>query len=161
MKTLFTILIASLALVEAAFGRLGETRAQIQARFGEPVREVGSIGAGGIVIYKKSDVIITVTYVEGRAEGIEYENAAGFSNDELQILAHANRQGGRWKLSARLSGLTIYNCSSGARLTAWLSGKAVVRLEFASRVAIEEIDKRLARRDRERRRSAEDRLSSF
>jgi len=169
MKTLFFCLALTL-LIARADARLGETRDQIRARYGDAIQEEGYLLGnkvlkvpGGVAIHKKAGVYVEVTYKDGKAIKIRYRNFDGFSHEEFWILARGN--GTKWEKEPTVrhpEGRTaLYRSSTGNILTAYEIGGRVVTLDFWAPAYSEILVRREAARARTKRESAEKRLSGF
>lgn len=98
------ILICSLFLTSSAFARLGETEAEMNARFGKPtsrskhsiitqgaIREVGPA-----LHYRQDDWIIQANLVDGRCVAISYSKRGDWTEDQIQLVLGSNSQGAAW-----------------------------------------------------------------
>ena len=85
------LLLAMVASV--AHARIGETEAQIEARYGKPLKTDGDFKA-----YTANGFTIIVTFLDGRSEGEMFEkpDRAAFSENELAMLMTANGGGRKW-----------------------------------------------------------------
>jgi hypothetical protein len=85
-------------LAASVTARLGEDRPQCDRRYGSPVetKSTKHFGGASVVAYKEEAVRITITFVAGRAEGLEYKTAKPLSVDEVDGLLELNRQGFAW-----------------------------------------------------------------
>ncbi|GEP46403.1 hypothetical protein [Brevifollis gellanilyticus] len=123
MKTLFLFLL----LCAPAFARIGETRAQCEARYGPPV-EVRN--EGEITVHQKDGFAVRCTYFEGKCEAIVFSKAPAnpaegnlpLSDAEHKTLMDANSGGKTWvKLRENAEHhFTVWRCEG---MRAWHDGK--------------------------------------
>lgn len=96
MKTMLVLLAAMLICDGTAQARLGETEAQIEARFGKPV-DGDKEPRDGILgkLYVSRGIRVLIFYIDGKsaAEGYNKENLEPLSETEVQTLLEANAQG--------------------------------------------------------------------
>jgi len=102
MKTLLFLIGTFLLLITSLQARLGETEAQIEARYGKPI-DILPPDLDGTVIRKRYDknfMQITVSYLSGKSaeEEIKHENAAStpLTKNEIESLLAANTLGNKW-----------------------------------------------------------------
>ena len=85
-----------------AFANLGETDAQINARYGAPVGQSRN-GMEGLELrrYSTGDKSITVMFLGGRSECeiIEKQCPLDFSSEERDAILDSNRSGARWSMT--------------------------------------------------------------
>ena len=106
------IAVIFLLLCTSVFARLGETKDQLVARFGNPVNEgidqMGSHGrnmaVGPELVFTQKDWIITCDLVDGRCARISYRKQGDWTEEQIQVVLAVNRQGGTWAKVAEQSG---------------------------------------------------------
>ncbi|MFH1556249.1 MAG: hypothetical protein ABII76_15555 [Pseudomonadota bacterium] len=79
-----------------AWGRLGETAAQCDARYGEPTSTERMQGGADARVYEMDSLVIWVWMVEGRAAMMTYWAQAPFADAEVLRMLEENAQGERW-----------------------------------------------------------------
>jgi hypothetical protein len=87
-----------LAIVASAEARLGETAAQLEARYGKPTKTiVGKGGPGnGVLMFQKQDIEIEATVYGSVATYICYRKKTGFTEEQLQEMLGRNAEGAKW-----------------------------------------------------------------
>src|SRR6266498_2838365 len=83
----------------STFARTGETEAQIEARYGKPVKMAGHYdGPGTAKMYSKSGVRIIVTFIDGLSESEYYSKPAGakLGSREVETILRANAGDKNW-----------------------------------------------------------------
>ena len=101
---LFSAILLSLTLTAAAHARLGETEAQMVARFGQPMhRSQHSTYAQGKVwhmgptlSFRQEDWSISCDLVDGRCVKIQYGKTGEWTEEQFQMVLAYNSQGARW-----------------------------------------------------------------
>lgn len=97
---LWTISLAGGWAGELPRGRIGDTRAQCVARFGEPI-ETETIGGGEVVTFRDGDWIVRFSFHHGRADLVDYIKAAGykaaFPRSEIDAVLGQNGDGRPWR----------------------------------------------------------------
>jgi len=93
---IFTLLIAGAGIAHA---RIGETEAQIKARFGDAVQTYSNDAGVWPKEYRFNDFLILVSYVKGRSYSEMYKHVDGASltDAETEALLKANSSGGKWE----------------------------------------------------------------
>jgi hypothetical protein len=95
VRTLFTIFI-SLALGVPVFARIGETEAEIRARYGKPIKIDSE---SGLWLFRPTgDVRVALTFFDGKSACEVYDkpDKSAFSDNEIQVLLDANSSGKQW-----------------------------------------------------------------
>ena len=95
------LVLAGLAVATPpAHGRLAETRAQVEARYGKPLSQRDDKETPGLCVcgYEHDGLSIEVTYIQGVCYEESYTRTAGrpLSADEVSVLREANRCGLVW-----------------------------------------------------------------
>ena len=88
----------------AAFARLGETEAEMTARFGQPtlrskhthVTQGKSWELGPVLFFKQDDWRIQADLVDGRCVAIHYSKSGDWTEDQIQLVVGSNSQGAKW-----------------------------------------------------------------
>ena len=99
MKTILLLAVTAALMIGSAgraMARLGETEAQVEARFGPAVSGDKEPRDGMLTkLYTKSGVQVMVFFIAGKsaAEGYSKDNLEAFSETEVQTLLEANAQG--------------------------------------------------------------------
>jgi hypothetical protein len=80
------------------FARLGETEAQIEARYGQP-SETNFLYGFRAEIFSISGMQIMVSFLDGKSAWEEYNKVdqSDLSDHEIDILMNANGQGKNWE----------------------------------------------------------------
>ena len=98
-RLLLTILIFMSASI-ALHARYGETLEQLETRFGKGSKAVLTPNDKNIFDaingFKKNDVNITAYMIDGKCERITYNNAKGFTEEEISNLLEANKLNSSW-----------------------------------------------------------------
>lgn len=91
--------IAALVLcVATAFGRIGETEAQIEKRYGQPTSSFRSTKG---YFYKDLFIIVTFDNSVSGIETFQKRNDNPMARAEIEKLLEANSDGSKWQRSAR------------------------------------------------------------
>jgi hypothetical protein len=101
---LCSAMIVLLMVTAVAHARLGETEAQMIARFGEPVhRAQHSTYAQGKVwhmgpslSFRQDDWSIGCDLVDGRCVKIQYRKSGEWTEEQVQLVLAYNSQGAKW-----------------------------------------------------------------
>lgn len=109
MKTLLMSAIVGLAMLLPAVGRIGETPAQCEARYGKPVKIDKEKER---IWYRKGGLEVLVLFHDGKADHLFFEKSAhdeldlplGLSTAEIEVLLNANFGDNLW---SKLNGLVI------------------------------------------------------
>ncbi|MEP6976376.1 MAG: hypothetical protein ABI897_13080 [Spartobacteria bacterium] len=129
MQRSFLAVAAVLVLSASAEARIGETDAQIHARYGDPIAVLPTRDdtPGLTKCYSAEGYIIAVTSVKGRSvrEILTKANSAKITDDEIQTALKANARGAAWD-AAVLTGRTTVPV--GVR--AWRTGEQEARVAF-------------------------------
>ena len=100
MRRSFTTLIAAFALVASAQGGIGDTEAQIRARYGETIGVLPAPAGDASLTkcYSSEGFIISVTYVKGHSvrEILTKGNNSKITETEIQTALRANAGGSTW-----------------------------------------------------------------
>ena len=99
MKALILVLFVSLTLTNSGFGRIGEDPKQIEARYGQPGRDLGEHGDLHEVGYMSGGFLIMVSYVKGisQREGFTSPDTSPLTPDAIQkILSISAADGTQW-----------------------------------------------------------------
>ena len=97
-------LLITICLLPAAHARLGETEAQLLARFGKPVMSSKhSVAAQGRMwelgpshTFRQDDWNITCDLVDGRCARIAYGKRGDWTEEQIQLVLGSNSQGVKW-----------------------------------------------------------------
>jgi hypothetical protein len=109
----------------SAFARIGETEAQIETRYGKPIKMAGHYdGPGMAKMYEKAGLRIIVTFIEGISQSEYYSKPARAKLDsrEVETILAANAGDKRW--SQVKYGDALYKASSSR----WTLGDYVAGL---------------------------------
>jgi hypothetical protein len=99
MKALIFAIFASLPLVPSGFSRVGEDPKQIEARYGQPGKDLGEKGNVHEVGYMSGGFLILVSYVNGvsQREGFTNPDTSPLNAEAIQkILAMSAADGTNW-----------------------------------------------------------------
>ena len=91
-----------------ASARLGETQAEMEARYGKPSQNDGGMIAGGTrSTYILKSTGIVAYFVDGKCESEQYYKLSGdaFTNDEIRRLLNNNSMGSKWRKEAVQGGM--------------------------------------------------------
>ncbi len=100
-----TILILLLGLIPlCAHARLGETKDQLQQRFGAPVgnstdmiiAQSKSIELCPILTFRQDDWYIMCHIIDGRSAQEDYEKRGDWTDEQILLVLTANSQGEKW-----------------------------------------------------------------
>lgn len=102
MKTLLLSTFVGLAMLMPAEGRIGETPAQCEARYGKPLKIDKD---AKIIFYQKGGLNLAVIFFEGKADGLIYSkietdvlnHPVEMSATEIEVILKANANGKEWK----------------------------------------------------------------
>jgi hypothetical protein len=94
----------SLGITALVHARLGETEAQMIARFGQPAyRNQHSIFTQGkgwplgpSLLFRQDDWSISCDLVDGRCVRIQYGKPGEWTEEQIQLVLAYNSQGGKW-----------------------------------------------------------------
>jgi hypothetical protein len=106
MKSLILLtLVTTLAAASAALARVGETRAQVQARYGLPdlIMDPDELG-NNQARYSFNEFTITIAFVNGRSERERYwkNGQKPLLDEEITLLLAANvGEGTTWKMEKK------------------------------------------------------------
>jgi hypothetical protein len=97
-------LLLLLVLSTVAHARLGDTEAELFARFGQPkVTSKHSIAAQGKMwemgprfLFHQADWRIHCDFADGRCVRIEYDKTGDWTEDQIQLVLGSNSQGAKW-----------------------------------------------------------------
>ncbi len=98
-QRLFGLVAAAFLLSESAEARIGETEAEIGARYGDPIATVGSSAQASLTkCYLSGAFSIAVTFVGGRSarEMLAKADKSKITDKEIQFLLVANGGGSSW-----------------------------------------------------------------
>jgi len=101
MKSLLLLTLALLLAVNPLQARLGETVAEVEAKYGKPISvEKGYTNRESKRLYKHDGYRITVKFLDGKSGNEEYTKEdltnVDFSDDEIKALLIANCMGLEW-----------------------------------------------------------------
>ena len=100
MKRIIFALLITAALLPAsrAVARVGETEAQVEARYGKPYARDVQRGSLRLFAYRKDDMEIGVIYQDGKsaAELYSKRDKSALSDTEIRVLLDANSAGASW-----------------------------------------------------------------
>ena len=98
MPRVLTIILFGLVSVAPAHARIGETEAQIQKRYGKPLKVIGDSPAQRAITYRVHTYYVLVVFLDGKSECETYAKQDGgpFSSDEVRILLQNNSDGKGW-----------------------------------------------------------------
>lgn len=102
MKTLLLPLVLCALLVSPALARVGETKAECEARYGKPAKTEKYLSFD-LYLYVKSGFVIAVMFDAERAGTVQYQHETGeeiiapeITDAELEALLKANAGGSSW-----------------------------------------------------------------
>jgi hypothetical protein len=98
------IIVVVIAITAVAHARLGETEAELVARFGQPkFRSKDLMGAQGRMwdigpkyIFYQDDWQIHCVLVDGRCVWIDYGKPGEWTEEQIQLVLSSNSQGAKW-----------------------------------------------------------------
>ena len=99
MRRLLGIIVPAFLLVATAQARIGETEAEIRARYGDPIGILpSSVEASLTNHYLSGGFSIAVTYVDGRSarEMLAKADKSKITDKEIRLLLDANAGGYSW-----------------------------------------------------------------
>lgn len=99
MRRLLGIIVSVFLLVATAQARIGETEAEIRARYGDPIGILPSNVRGSLTNhYLSGGFSIAVTYVDGRSarEMLVKGDKSKITDKEIRLLLDANSGGNSW-----------------------------------------------------------------
>jgi hypothetical protein len=119
MKQLTLIIVVLVSASVSAFARIGDTKQQIEARYG---KSIGTLSMGD-EHYRSSGLDITVAYIDGvsQSEFFMKQDGSELSENEIAVLLEANVGGSKWieDPSARLTGNLGWKLESGGRIAGY------------------------------------------
>jgi len=94
---LFTLALGIVIAVSSCFARIGETKAEIEARYGKALSSSSGPGTP-IFLYRKSGMQIGVVFIKGKSAAEFYSriDKHGLSENEIKLLLDANSFNGQW-----------------------------------------------------------------
>src|SRR5579862_4624700 len=98
MKTIALICLATLVLMTSALARIGETEAEIEARYGKsfPVEATNGLPTK---VYTFGGMLIRVVYLDGKSAVEHYSHDGSndaLSDNEISKILDANGGGKKW-----------------------------------------------------------------
>ena len=100
MRRLLSIFAAAFSLIGTAQGRIGDTEAQIRARYGDVITVLPSrTGDAGLTkCYSSRRFLIAVTYAKGQSvrEIVTKTDSSKITDAEIHTLLDANASGSSW-----------------------------------------------------------------
>lgn len=114
-RRILGLVLLVLLAASPASARLGETEAQLKARFGEPtMRGQHRISAQGklrelgyLLYFRQEDWSITCTVVDGRCMKISYSKRGDWTEEQIRTVLNSNTQSAAWKEVTRPSVATF------------------------------------------------------
>lgn len=140
MKTLLIALALLASVVQPMQARLGETKAQIQTRYGKPLDIAASKYDGAPILnqdtltsgttgfskqaYSLNGVNIKVLFIDGKSSMEEYSkaNTEAFADEEITILLSVNSAGHAWESDYHTDGDTASLLTTGGQPVFWSNG---------------------------------------
>jgi hypothetical protein len=131
-----------LGVTATAQARLGESAAQLVARYGQPLKEDDQKASGdqialSQVVFQKGGIRIYVTITNGisAAENYRKINGEPFTIPEITLLLNANTQGYGWEAPQDINGEKVWTRDD--RATAFLAADGTFTLKSPELTAAE------------------------
>ena len=106
MLRVATLICASAWLItQHADARLGETKAELDARYGPSVKRLEADPGEEMLEYRHKDLFVLVTFVQGKSESEIYGHQDGktpLSQNEIQSFLNINSFGKHWEKSPEI-----------------------------------------------------------
>ena len=107
MKSL--LILSFTLLTSSAFARLGETEAEMIARFGKPlsrgehtiIAQGRSCVVGPSMQFRQDDWQIGTDLVDGRCVRIAYAKRGDWTEEQIQLVLGSNSQGAKWSETSK------------------------------------------------------------